>query len=99
MSYFIEHPELFEQALRLGKEERERPMKVIEDFFNGYRLYECRELLWNMVECCLTTDNVAFGEAQERDVLLQYFKDLEGLVEAAWLMGRGGKKDGSRRSN
>jgi hypothetical protein len=100
MSYFLEHPELFEQVLRLTREEKEQPIKVIEDFFNGYRLYECRELLWNMVECCLTTENTAFAEAGERDVLLQYFKDLEGMLEAAWLLAGGGKdpKQTARRT-
>ena len=88
MSQFLEQPELFDQPLRLGKKEREDPFKVIEDFFNDYRLHECRHQLWEMVECCLTSDDGSFGEAEERAVMLQHYKDLEGLLEAAWLIVR-----------
>jgi hypothetical protein len=95
MSYFLEQPELFDQALRLGKEERKNPFKVLEDFFDDYRLYECRQQLWDMVECCLTADNEPYGEAGERAVLLQQYKDLEGLLEAAWLIVQQDKGPGS----
>jgi hypothetical protein len=86
MSYFLAHPELFDRPLRLGKEERNDPFEVLENFFRDYPLSDCREQLWNMMETCLTTDNTAFGEAEERDMLLQYYKDLESMIEATWLI-------------
>lgn len=86
MSYFIAHRELFDRPLRLEKEERNDPFEVIKNFFRDYPLSDCREQFWNMMETCLTTDNAAFCEAEERDVLLQYYKDLEGMMEAAWLI-------------
>ncbi len=88
MSYFLDQPALFDQPLRLGKKEREDPFGVMADFFNDYRLHECRHQLWQMAECCLTTETGSFDEAEERAVMLQYYKDLEGLLEAAWLIVR-----------
>jgi hypothetical protein len=88
----------FEQPLRLGRRQRQDPIGVLVHFFEDYRLHECRGYLRNMVEVCLTTDNAEFGEAEQRAWLLQQYKDLEALVEAAWLIvrskkGRSGKKN------
>jgi hypothetical protein len=86
MSYFLEQSLLFDQPIRLGSEERRDPFRVLESFFNDYRLHECRHQLWDMLECCLTSDDAAFGDAEDRAALLQWHKDLESLLEAAWLL-------------
>ncbi|HZE82683.1 MAG TPA: hypothetical protein VE035_00175 [Puia sp.] len=86
MSHFLEQPGLFDQPIRLEPEERQDPFRVVNNFFVDYRLYEWRDHLWNMVETCLSTDNDAFAEPAERASLLQHYKDLEGLLEAAWLL-------------
>ena len=95
MSPFFEQKELFDQVLRLGKREQLDPYSVIERFFGDYRLHECRHYLWAMVETCLTTDNVEFSDPEERANLLLRYKDLEGLLEAGYLLlqqhpGKGG---------
>jgi hypothetical protein len=86
MSHFLEQPGLFDQPIRLEPGERQDPFRVVQDFFVDYRLYEWRDHLWNMVETCLSTDNDAFAEPGERADLLQHYKDLEALLEAAWLL-------------
>jgi hypothetical protein len=86
MSQFLEQPALFDQIMRLGEEDRQRPFLVIERFFADYHLHECRDYLWAMVEACLTTDNVVFGEPEERADLLLHYADLEKLLEACSLL-------------
>lgn len=98
MSINTEQSAQFEQPLRLGREQRQDPIGVLDRFFEDYRLHECRGYLRDMVEVCLTTDNAEFGEAEQRAWLLQQYKDLEALLEAAWLIvrgqkGRSGKKN------
>jgi hypothetical protein len=86
MSPFLEQKDLFDKVLRLNEEERRNPMIVIERFFGDYRLHECRYNLWMMVETCLTTDNAEFSDPDERADLLLRFRDLEGLLEAGYLL-------------
>jgi hypothetical protein len=86
MSQYLEQPALFDQVIRLGMEERKEPLRVFERFFGDYRLYEWRHHLWTMVEACLTTDCIEFGEGEDRANLLLRYEDLEKLLEAAWLI-------------
>jgi hypothetical protein len=83
---FFEQKELFDRVLRLGKEEQLDPYGVIERFFGDYRLHECRQNLWTMVETCLTTDNAEFSDPEERADLLLRYRDLEGFLEAGYLL-------------
>jgi hypothetical protein len=86
MSQFLEQKDLFDGVLQLKEEEKQDPMLVIERFFGDYRLYECRDRLWTMVETCLTTDNEPFNDAEERGNLLLHYRDLERLLEACALL-------------
>jgi len=86
MSQFLDQKELFDSILFLKEEEKQNPLGVIEQFFNDYRLHECRHTLWAMVETCLTTDNAEFSDPDERGNLIQRYKDLERLLEAGTLL-------------
>ena len=86
MPTHLERPALSDQPIRLGEEERKDPLAVLDRIFGDYPLHEWREVLWEMVEVCLTTDNAEFGEAEERAGLIQQYKDLECLLEGAWLL-------------
>jgi len=88
MSQFLDQKELFDSILFLKEEEKQNPLGVIEQFFNDYRLHECRHTLWAMVETCLTTDNAEFSDPEERGNLIQRYKDLERLLEAGTLLVR-----------
>ena len=89
MSQFLDKKELFDDILLLKDEEKQNPLGVIEQFFNDYRLHECRHTLWAMVETCLTTDNAEFSDPEERGNLIQRYKDLERLLEAGTLLVQG----------
>ena len=89
MSQFLDQKELFDSILFLKEEEKQNPLGVIEQFFNDYRLHECRHTLWAMVETCLTTDNAEFSDPEERGNLIQRYRDLERLLEAGTLLVQG----------
>jgi hypothetical protein len=89
MSQFLDKKELFDSILHLKDEEKQNPLGVIEQFFNDYRLHECRHTLWAMVETCLTTDNAEFSDPDERGNLIQRYRDLERLLEAGTLLVQG----------
>ena len=92
MSVFLERKEMFDQVLLLAEDEMQNPIGVFEQFFNDYRLHECRYILWSMVQTCLTTDNTEFGNPEERADLLLRYKDLERLLEACTLVVKKSKK-------
>ncbi len=92
MSIDTERSALSEQPLRLGREQVQDPIGVFNRFFEDYRVQEWRGNLRDMVETCLTTDNAEFGEAEQRASLLQQYKDLEALLEAAWLIAHRQKR-------
>ena len=62
------------------------PFLVIDRFFSDYGLPECHQILWDMVETCLTTDNIEFSGPEERGNLLQRYRDLEKFLEAGTLL-------------
>ena len=86
MSQFLEYPEIFDKPVRLDQEEREDPFQVMTDFFRDHHLHECRHQLWEMVNCCLTSDYPEWDESFERGALLQQYQDLERLLEAVLLV-------------
>src|SRR5580704_17770911 len=96
MSQFSQQKELFEGVLHLTDYEKQEPMLVIERFFSDYRLHECRDHLWTMVETCLTTDNTSYSDAEERGNLLLHYRDLERVLEAGAILLERSQRQTSR---
>jgi len=92
MSVFLEKKEMFDQVLLLAEDEMQDPIGVFERFFTDYRLHECREILWAMVQTCLTTDNTEFEDPEDRAALLLRYQDLQRLLEACTLVIKKAKK-------
>ena len=86
MSQYLDKKDLYDRVLLLRDDEKQDPMGVIAQFFEDYRLHECRHTLWAMVETCLTTDNTEFSDPEERGNLLQRWRDLERFLEAGTLL-------------
>jgi hypothetical protein len=78
--------ELFDKILYLEEEDRQEPLRVFRRFFNDYRLHEIRDILWTMVETCITTDNTEFSDPGDRADLLMRYRHFEELLEAGWLL-------------
>ena len=62
-------------------------MAVIKQFFEDVKLIDVREYLHNLLEVALTTPNNIYDDAKGRDAAVCFCKQLEKMVEAAW-MGR-----------
>lgn len=78
--------ECFDKVIYLEEEDRQEPLRVFRRFFSDYRLHEIRDILWTMVETCITTDNTEFSEAGDRADLLTRYRHFEELLEAGWLL-------------
>ena len=89
MSEFLNHPDFFNEPVLLSEAERNDPIKVLRDFFADYRLSELRQLLGDIQEICLTTDQPPFSDPQRRADYLLYERNLVGLLEAAFVLVRG----------
>jgi len=81
-----ESEEIFDKILYLEEEDRQEPLRVFRRFFSDYRLHEVRDILWSMVETCITTDNSEFSEPGDRADLLMRYRHFEELLEAGWLL-------------
>ncbi len=79
MSHFKDHPEIFNQLIRLGDED---PETVIKNFFIAYKLCEIRQHLWDLVEVAITTDNDVFEDSRNRNNIVWFYRQLEEALEA-----------------
>ena len=86
MSIFERYQEFYSRPIRLSNEQRKEPLKVIDDFFVDFRLYESREYLAAWLECALTTSNLQFAGARQRNATYTFAERLEELIEAAYLL-------------
>jgi hypothetical protein len=86
MNPFINHPEFYNRPIRLDKDERDSPVEVMEDFFDSYRLHEVRQILWDMVQTAVTTDNYLFNDFDRRDFLFLFYEKLERFLESGFLL-------------
>jgi len=83
---YTEHPEIFNQILLLPDKSYEAAMACLEDFVSNYNLAEIRQILWDMVENCLTSGESNYSEPGARADLLLQFRHLQELVESAFVM-------------
>jgi hypothetical protein len=85
--------ELFDKIIYLEEEDKQQPLRVFRRFFSDYRLHEFRDILWTMMETCITTDNSEFCEPGDRADLLMRCRHFEELLEAGWLLAGTGVEE------
>jgi hypothetical protein len=88
MSKYLNRPDLFDQLIVLNEDQKRNPKVVIERFFGDYRLHECRDILHNVLEVCLSTDNAAFSEPGAREDLIMQVRHFEELLEASYCLAK-----------
>lgn len=74
------------QLLRLSKKERRNPAVVLDAFFSNYHLNNVREMFQVWLEAGLTYDNGLYQKGGERSDLIFFHRNLELLVEAAFVL-------------
>ncbi|MEA3425103.1 MAG: hypothetical protein U9R46_02530 [Bacteroidota bacterium] len=85
MHHFNLHSEFYNQPILLTEEEKQDPLPVIKRFFEDVKLVEVRIHLYDLLEVALTTPNTIYDEASKRDAVLCFVKQLEKLMEVAWI--------------
>lgn len=86
MHNFELHPEFYNQPILLTEEEKQNPLSVIHEFFEDVKLVEVRIHIHNLLEVTLTRPNTIYDNSSERDIVLCFVKQLEKMVDAAWLL-------------
>lgn len=86
MHNFELHPEFYNQPILLTEEEKKYPLSVIKKIFDDVKLVEVRMHLHNLLEVALTRPNTIYDDASERDTVLCLIKQLEKVIEMAWLV-------------
>jgi hypothetical protein len=86
MSQSDNHPEQGNRPVKLTPEQMEKPILVLRNFFQEAHLPEIRETLWKLVESVLSMKNAGFDDAEERSHLLWFYRELETMIEAAFLL-------------
>jgi hypothetical protein len=86
MTPFELHPAFYSRPIHLSKEEQANPLELLQDFFFCNLLPDIRSLLWQMVVNSLCVPDSAFDQAGHRQSLLALYRDLERVLEAAWLL-------------
>lgn len=91
------HPQWFNQPLRLSKEEKHNPHMVIEAFFDSYHLQDVRQILWRWLVAVISSSLSISSEPLERNNHIYFYEKLEELVEAALVMKRRMKKRSNKK--
>ncbi len=79
MQRFEANKEFFNKPVLTGSR---NPYEIIRTFFEDRKMYEVRIQLWNLVETALTSENIQFSEASDRQSLIHFYGQLEELIEA-----------------
>jgi len=85
MNHPENHPDN-DRPIKLTPEQIEKPISVLRNFFQDSHLPEIRTMLWKIVERLLAIKNAGFDEAEERSHLLWFYRELEIMIEAAFVL-------------
>lgn len=89
----------FNKAIRLNKKQRKDPSAVIREFYTWYHLDDLRNFLWEWVEAAIGSDGEQFESARDRSNLLFFYRNLELMAEAAYMMVRDDLPEKMRKSH
>lgn len=82
MHNFNLHSEFYNQPILLTDEEKQDPLPAIRAFFEDVKLVEVRTHLYNLLQVALITPNTIYDEANERDAILCFIKEIETVMVA-----------------
>src|SRR5579859_5060118 len=86
MSISLSQPEQYNLPCRLTPEQINNPYQVLEDFYCDHSLGDIRKLFSEIGEACLTSNKWPFNDGEKRADLLYYYKKIETLLEAAYVI-------------
>lgn len=80
------HPQWFNQPLRLSKDEKHNPYMVFGDFFDCYHLQDVRQILWRWLVAVISSPQSISSDPLERSSHIYFYEKMEELIEAAYVM-------------
>ncbi|OQP45096.1 hypothetical protein A4D02_34665 [Niastella koreensis] len=80
------HPQWYNQPIRLTKEQKRDPLPVLDDFFECYHLNEVRYILWEWLTEALSSQRSVAIEPLERNNHIYFYEKIEGIIEAAYVI-------------
>src|ERR1044072_2101003 len=80
------HPQWYNQPLRLNQDQKKDPLPVFLDFFECYHLKDVREKLWQWVTEVVTSPYYISSEPLERSDHLYFYEKMELIIEAAFVL-------------
>ena len=86
MGFYLQHKNFYNLPIRLEKEQQAKPYEVIKSFCGAYNLHEIRQHLWDLLEISVTTENYVFDEASARNNIFLFYRQLEELIEAIYII-------------
>jgi len=98
MSHYFEHLDFYNNPVRLPKEYRNDPIAFLEKFFLDYHLVDLRTFQDEILETCLTTDSPPFDNPEKRADIILLHKNMELLLEAAFLILKKHEADEEKRN-
>lgn len=88
MNPYPQHPDFYNQPIRLSAAQQAAPLETLREFFDACPLSDVRDTLWNVVELSLARPHSVYDEATHRQTLLWFYRQLEMVLEAGWLLCR-----------
>ncbi|WP_081170382.1 hypothetical protein [Niastella populi] len=82
------HPQWYNQPLRLTNEQKSDPLLVLDDFFECYHLNDVRQLLWQWFSVMITSQRGIAIDPLDHDNHLFFYEKIEGIIEVAYVMKR-----------
>ncbi len=83
----------YNQPIRLSEKQMKDPGRILEEFFTWYHLDDIRQILWEWMQVAMVTDNDVFESGRDRNNLLFFYRNIEILVEAAYLLRKQKKQE------
>jgi hypothetical protein len=82
------HPQWYNQPLRLNDEQRRNPLEIFEEFFENYHLNDTREILWYWLTEVLSSSRLIPKGQHHQGNQMYFYEKMEELIEAAYVMRR-----------
>src|SRR5688572_21446519 len=86
------HPQWYNQPLRLSEEQRRNPLEVFEEFFQCYHLNESRQTMWEWLAEVISSPHKISSDPHDRDNHMYFYEKMEELIEAAFIITKRTRK-------
>jgi len=80
------HPQWYNEPLRLTKEQKDNPVLIFQGFFESFHLHEVREMLWEWLVEVISSRNSISNDGNARNNHIYFYEKLEQVLEAGFVL-------------